>query len=94
MKELVNRSALYVIPIEPFKKLITYTTTVAIGLPVDNPPKRWRRPKRKPCKGVLEIGFEQPDRIHWLCPVCEDEGVVSGWEGLIWDMTIMPGNYH
>jgi hypothetical protein len=23
---------------------------------------------------------------NWECPVCLDEGVVTGWEGLIWDM--------
>jgi RNA polymerase subunit RPABC4/transcription elongation factor Spt4 len=26
-------------------------------------------------------------QIHWLCTECGDEGVVTGWSGLIWDMS-------
>jgi RNA polymerase subunit RPABC4/transcription elongation factor Spt4 len=22
-----------------------------------------------------------------MCPVCGDDGMVTGWKGLIWDMT-------
>ncbi len=35
----------------------------------------------------LDIEFDETSgHIHWRCEVCGDEGVVSGWEGLIWDM--------
>ncbi len=26
------------------------------------------------------------NRIHWFCPECEDEGLLDGWQGLMWDM--------
>ena len=43
--------------------------------------------QRRACPGKLDISFDpNTDQIHWLCPECGDEGVVSGWEGLIWDM--------
>jgi hypothetical protein len=39
------------------------------------------------CKGTLKIQFEIDDRIHWFCLKCEDEGLIDGWQGLIWDMS-------
>jgi len=29
-------------------------------------------------------------RIYWYCNICKDEGVVSGREGLIWEMSDIP----
>jgi hypothetical protein len=46
----------------------------------------WRRPNRQPCEGVLQIEMRK-EFIHWHCPECGDEGVVTGWRGLMWDMT-------
>ena len=47
-----------------------------------------RRPKRKPC--LTEIaGWLDPetDDVVWICPVCQDKGIISNWRGTIWDMT-------
>jgi hypothetical protein len=33
-------------------------------------------------------------QIYWKCPVCSDEGVVTGWKGLIWDMSDPPAFIH
>lgn len=49
-------------------------------------PKCSRRPKRKPCPGILDVIVTEDLRIHWYCPVCQDEGIISGWSGLLWDM--------
>ena len=80
--------------VEKVKKMgevITYATSIESGIQVDSPPKCWRRPGRKPCKGILEVGLNRfENQIHWICPVCGDEGVISGWEGLIWDMMDSP----
>jgi hypothetical protein len=74
-------------------EIITYATSVAAGLPTGSIPKCWRRPKRKPCQGELDIEINRSSgQIHWQCPICEDEGVVTGWEGLLWDMLDTPGN--
>ncbi len=73
--------------VKKLAEIITYATSMAAGMPTDSTPRCWRRPKRKPCKGILDIYLDPAtNRIHWYCSICEDEGVVSGWEGLIWDM--------
>jgi hypothetical protein len=67
--------------------LITYATAIHAGISIDFRPNCWRRPKRKACEGVLEVEMRK-DFIHWHCPECGDEGVVTGWKGLMWDMTV------
>lgn len=44
-----------------------------------------RRPGRKKCVGVIESLFEPDLRIRWFCPVCGDNGYISGWRGTKWD---------
>jgi hypothetical protein len=69
-------------------EIITYATAIEDGIFVDVRPRCWRKPQRKPCAGELEIILNpETKQIHWLCTACGDEGVVSGWEGLIWDMS-------
>jgi len=69
-------------------EIIAYATSRKCGVGTDSAPKCWRRPGRKPCAGTLDIGLDtSTNRIFWRCPVCGDEGVVCGWEGLIWDMS-------
>jgi hypothetical protein len=77
--------------VKKITEIIVYATSVNSGVSADSHPKCWRRPKRKPCTGNLDI-YLDPDtgHIHWICPICEDEGVVSGWKGLIWDMSDPP----
>ena len=42
--------------VKKLEEIIIYATSAAIGIPVDAPPRCWRRPQRKPCKGILELG--------------------------------------
>lgn len=45
-----------------------------------------RRPGRRRCVGVIElVRLDVPPSIEWWCPVCGDDGVVSGWEGSPFD---------
>lgn len=45
-----------------------------------------RRPGRKPCAGLLTIFFDVDNNdVLWFCPVCQDEGRISGWEDTFWD---------
>ena len=77
--------------VKKITEIITYATSVEAGISVDSPPKCWRRPKRKPCKGKLDIELvPETGQIHWICPICQDEGVVTGWEDLIWDISNPP----
>jgi hypothetical protein len=72
--------------VERLAQIITYATSKQSGLPKISQPTCWRKPKRKPCSGILKIEINSKNEIHWECPACNDEGVVSGWRGLIWDM--------
>jgi hypothetical protein len=78
--------------VEKITEIIIYATSLS-ETQTGEPPTCRRRPKRKPCKGHLIINFEYSDQIHWICPACQDEGIVTGWEGLIWDMTDEPDNF-
>jgi hypothetical protein len=72
-------------------EIIGYATSIEGGISVDSPPKCLRRPKRRSCKGQLDIQLDPAaGQIYWKCPVCSDEAVVSGWKGLIWDMSNPP----
>ena len=73
--------------VKKLAEIITYATLRDRGPAAGKPPRCRRRPGRKPCKGVLQIQFETDGRIHWFCPECGDEGVLDGWQGLIWDMS-------
>jgi hypothetical protein len=50
-----------------------------------------RRPGRRACPGVLEIcpDFDRDDMV-WHCPVCGDNGAISGWQGTFWDNSDIP----
>lgn len=54
-----------------------------------------RRPNRKPCDGEI-ASFIDPDvqQIVWLCPICGDNGMISGWEGTLWDLTKKDNTAH
>jgi hypothetical protein len=80
--------------VKKLTEIITYATSVETGVSVNSPPKCWRRPKKKPCKGLLDIHLDlATDQIHWICPFCEDEGVVTGWKDLIWGMSNPPSHF-
>jgi hypothetical protein len=74
--------------VEKLGEIISYATAIEAGLSFAVQPLCWRKPKRKHCLGELEISLNpDTEQIHWLCPKCGDEGVVTGWRGLIWDMS-------
>ena len=74
--------------VEKIKEIIVFATSVESFVPIKYFPKCERRPGRKPCKGRLDAKMLSEDEIYWLCPICGDEGVVSGWKGLFWNVTI------
>ena len=81
--------------VKKLTEIIAYATSIDASISVDTMPKCWRRPNRKPCKGQLDINLDPAtDQIHWICPNCGDEGVVTGWKGLIWDMSDPPPDFH
>jgi hypothetical protein len=46
-----------------------------------------RRPGHQPCTGRLRIvRNDNPLRIVWGCPECEDQGAIANWRGTRWDL--------
>ena len=40
----------------------------------------------KGCHGLIKTAImPKSGEIHWYCPDCENEGVISGWQGTKWD---------
>ncbi len=44
------------------------------------------RCRKRGCKGPIHASLPHADgKITWWCPVCEQNGVISGWYGTKWD---------
>jgi hypothetical protein len=44
---------------------------------------------KKACHGLIKTAVKHDDReIPWYCPECENEGVISNWQGTKWDNRI------
>lgn len=40
----------------------------------------------KGCGGMIKTVLrKKTEEIQWYCPVCENEGVISEWQGTKWD---------
>ena len=47
-----------------------------------------RRPNRKPCLTEIAAWLDPDnDDVVWICPVCQDKGLISNWRGTMWDMS-------
>jgi len=41
---------------------------------------------QKGCHGVVKSAIRPKEgEIHWYCPECENEGLISSWQGTRWD---------
>jgi hypothetical protein len=50
-----------------------------------------RRPGRKRCTGDIIAELNSGSgAIHWECPWCGENGVISGWKGTLWDRSPPP----
>lgn len=49
-----------------------------------------RRPSRRLCPGeiIAFIDDQSESAIVWACPVCGDNGIISGWGGTFWDWSV------
>ena len=42
----------------------------------------------KGCNGNISVEIQgQSEEVHWMCSNCENEGVISEWQGTRWDNT-------
>jgi hypothetical protein len=47
-----------------------------------------RRPGYKACPGDIIAFIDEHGSISWSCPICKDNGVISGWRGTMWDWSV------
>lgn len=64
-------------------------TSIESFVSVKASPKHDRRSGRTPCKGRLDVKMISKGEIHWMYPVCGDEGIVSGWKDLFWESLVL-----
>ena len=43
---------------------------------------------RRPCPGEIIAYINEQDGLCWACPVCEETGIISGWEGTSYDWSV------
>ena len=46
-----------------------------------------RRPRHQRCAGIIVsyLCADKDESIRWYCPVCDDDGSISGWQNTRWD---------
>lgn len=79
----------------PAQRLFAHITAIivmATNTEADAPPEyqvRCRRyPNHKHCPGMIQTDQDtETEDIIWWCPVCNDTGVISSWQGTIWDLS-------
>lgn len=49
-----------------------------------------KRPRGKRCTGEILAFLDQQNapNVIWHCPVCGDNGIISGWQNTIWDLNL------
>jgi hypothetical protein len=75
----------------PARRLAEFFASIVVDATsnIDGEPSvRCRRhPGHQRCSGML-FAFPSPEErgaIHWSCPVCNDNGVIRGWQNTLWD---------
>jgi hypothetical protein len=54
----------------------------------EEPTVRCRRhPGHRRCTGIVMSypAADDDDNIYWYCPVCNDNGLIRGWQNTLWD---------
>jgi hypothetical protein len=78
----------------PARRMAEYMGEV-ISAASSSPPGRWkqsaircrRRPKHRRCLGRIQVRDASDDSIEWICPVCQDHGVIYNWKGSPYDLS-------
>jgi hypothetical protein len=89
---LTDRGAMAPMP-APARKLAEYFASIVLDATadLDAPPavRCRRRLGQRPCTGIVNSYFalDESDCIRWHCPACGDHGLISGWQGTLWDAT-------
>ena len=76
-------------------QFVEYLTAIVamVSYPAPEPPSEYkvqcqnRDNDGKQCTGHI-VGELVPEtgNIFWRCPVCSDKGLISNWQGTLWDL--------
>ena len=76
---------------KPARMLADYFARIVVDATTnidEEPTVRCRRqPRHKRCTGIV-MSYPSADEdgaIHWHCPVCDDNGLIRGWQNTLWD---------
>ena len=78
----------------PARKLANYLCSIVEAVTSRSDKKSYktgircrRRPMHKRCNGELLALIDSKNNfgIKWACPECNDNGLISGWHGTLWD---------
>jgi hypothetical protein len=68
-------------------KIISYVTFDAEE--DDEVPSCLATIRKKRCQGKVEVGIGLlgDNNIEWRCTSCDSCGIISGWQGTLWDLS-------
>jgi hypothetical protein len=72
---------------EHFGAIVRAVTWDPVGAETGSSVRCRRRPGRKRCPGQIRAAITLDDGmdIVWECPSCGDNGLISNWDGTMWD---------
>lgn len=78
----------------PARKMAEYLGEV-ISAASSSSPGHWKqsavrcrkRPKHRKCLGRIRLRETSDGSIEWVCPVCQDQGIVYNWKGSPHDLS-------
>jgi len=47
-----------------------------------------RLSEKNPCPGKINAFIDRQDCVSWSCPVCGENGIISGWRKTMWDWSV------
>lgn len=73
---------------EYFGRIVRAATCWVPGISMESAIRCRRRPGRRSCPGHIRLyRAEVPPQISWKCSVCDDKGIIRGWQDTIWDLS-------
>jgi hypothetical protein len=78
------------------RRLAEYCASIVVDATtnLDDPPtvQCRRRPRHRRCLGIVMSypTVDEHDSIYWQCPICHDNGIITGWQNTLWDGFIEP----
>jgi hypothetical protein len=85
---LVSEPAPAKVLAEYFAAIVFMASFPDVEYPPEYIVKCRRKPNRKPCLEEI-VAFIDPhtEDVVWMCPKCQDKGIISNWRHTMWDLS-------